>query len=137
MQRARFSRYFSVLVLLLYADEEPHPGRHVLLIEARDRIGGRTFSAEFDGQQWDIGGTWMHWHMPHVYSEISRYGLVDQLQVKKVLDDKHAYTTLRYEGGELNLSQAEEVGPTSRMSKQVLTELGEDERESDDNVLQC
>lgn len=78
----------------------------------------------------------MHWHMPHVYSEISRYGLVEQLQVKKVLNDKHAYTTLRYEGGEINLSQTEEVGPTSLSRKQVLIEPGENARESTDDVLQ-
>lgn len=91
------------------------------MIEARDRIGGRTFSADFDGQKWDIGGTWMHWFMPHVYSEISRYGLVDQLQTKKIINDKHNYTTLRYEGGEINLTPQEEVGPQILVLKRVLT----------------
>lgn len=79
------------------------------MLEARDRIGGRTFSAEFDGQQWDMGGTWMHWFMPHAYSEISRYGLVDQLQARKVVDKQREYTTLRHDGGEINLTVQEEA----------------------------
>lgn len=82
----------------------------MLLVEARDRIGGRTFSAEFgDGQQWDMGGTWMHWFMPHIYSEISRYDLVEQLQMKKLINDKNNFTSLRYDGGEINLSPDEDV----------------------------
>jgi hypothetical protein len=27
-----------------------------------------------------MGGTWVHWFQPHVYREISRYGLADQLE---------------------------------------------------------
>lgn len=68
---------------------------------------------EFDGQQWDMGGTWMHWTMPHVFSEVSRYGLVGQMEAKKVLNDKHEYTTLRYEGGETILRPTEEAGSKS------------------------
>lgn len=37
------------------------PGKRVLLIEARDRIGGR--------------GTWIHWQMPQIYREVSLYGM--------------------------------------------------------------
>jgi monoamine oxidase len=88
---------------------KPGTGHSVLLIEARDRIGGRTFSAEFDGQHWDMGGTWTHWHQPHVYNEISRYGLVEQLQIRTIINKKHDYTTLRYQGGDLNLSPEEEA----------------------------
>ncbi|KIW71913.1 hypothetical protein PV04_00140 [Phialophora macrospora] len=119
---ARRDKTYDVIVIgagyagLVACRELASRGRHVLLIEARDRIGGRTFSAEFDGQQWDIGGTWMHWFMPHVYSELSRYGLVEQLQMKKVLNKTRAYTTLRYEGGEINLSPEEEA----RMRREAL-----------------
>lgn len=79
-------------------------------MEARDRIGGRTFSADFDGQAWDIGGTWMHWTMPHVFNEITRYGLVDKLQMRKAANDWKAYHSLRCEDGRIvNLSLEEEV----------------------------
>jgi lysyl oxidase-like protein 2/3/4 len=33
----------------------------VLLIEARDRIGGRTFTARELGEEFEIGGQWVHW----------------------------------------------------------------------------
>lgn len=82
----------------------------MLLIEARDRIGGRTYSAELDGQQWDMGGTWMHWTMPHIYSEIQRYGLVDQLNMGKAIDQSNAYHTLKLQDGRLvTLSLEQEV----------------------------
>jgi phytoene dehydrogenase-like protein len=50
-------------------------GFDVLLLEARDRIGGRTFTAEVDGHLYEMGGTWVHWNQPHTYRELSRYGL--------------------------------------------------------------
>lgn len=33
----------------------------VLLIEARDRIGGRTWTAKAFGEEFEMGGTWVHW----------------------------------------------------------------------------
>jgi phytoene dehydrogenase-like protein len=82
-----------------------------LIVEARDRIGGRTFSTEFDGQQWDIGGTWMHWTMPHVFNELVRYGLVEQLKMTKPVNDKKAYMSLKCsDGGIVTLTPEEEVG---------------------------
>lgn len=50
-------------------------GMSVAILEARDRIGGRTFVAEVDGRNYEIGGTWIHWGQPHVWSELHRYGL--------------------------------------------------------------
>jgi monoamine oxidase len=50
-------------------------GRSVLLLEARDRLGGRTWSAEWDGIPIEYGGAWVHWHQPHTWSEITRAGL--------------------------------------------------------------
>lgn len=50
-------------------------GLRVAIVEARDRIGGRTFVAEQDGQKYEIGGTWIHWGQPYVWNEIHRYGL--------------------------------------------------------------
>lgn len=54
-------------------------GFSVLLLEARDRIGGRTFTAEVDGHLYEMGGTWVHWNQPHTYREMSRYGLTELL----------------------------------------------------------
>jgi len=50
-------------------------GGSVLLLEARDRLGGRTWSAEWDGIPVEFGGQWVHWHQPHTWSEITRAGL--------------------------------------------------------------
>ena len=50
-------------------------GVKTLLIEARNRLGGRTFTSKFAGHKTDLGGTWVGWLQPHVWSEINRYGL--------------------------------------------------------------
>ncbi|PYI03580.1 FAD/NAD(P)-binding domain-containing protein [Aspergillus sclerotiicarbonarius CBS 121057] len=49
-------------------------GYKVLLLEARDRIGGRTYTANVEGHLYEMGGTWVHWGQPHVYHEMHRYG---------------------------------------------------------------
>jgi monoamine oxidase len=50
-------------------------GRSVLVLEARERLGGRTWSTEWDGLRVEYGGAWVHWHQPHTWSEITRAGL--------------------------------------------------------------
>lgn len=50
-------------------------GRRVLLLEARDRLGGRTWTASWEGTIIEYGGGWVHWHQPHTWSEITRAGL--------------------------------------------------------------
>jgi monoamine oxidase len=50
-------------------------GRQVLLLEARDRLGGRTWTADWHGSPLEYGGAWVHWHQPHSWSELTRAGL--------------------------------------------------------------
>ena len=50
-------------------------GRRTLLLEARDRLGGRTWSAGWNGFPIEYGGAWVHWHQPHTFSELTRAGL--------------------------------------------------------------
>lgn len=50
-------------------------GRSVLLLEARDRLGGRTWTSDWGGTSIEYGGAWVHWHQPHTWSEITRAGL--------------------------------------------------------------
>ena len=50
-------------------------GRSVVLLEARDRLGGRTWTAQWDGFKIEYGGGWVHWHQPHTFSELTRAGL--------------------------------------------------------------
>jgi monoamine oxidase len=60
---------------LVAARELSLHNRRVLIIEARDRIGGRTFTTEVDNEKYEIGGAWIHWSQPHVWTEVTRYGL--------------------------------------------------------------
>ncbi|MFB7715375.1 flavin monoamine oxidase family protein [Streptomyces sp. NPDC056105] len=50
-------------------------GYSVVQLEARDRIGGRTFLGEAFGRSVDFGGTYVHWTQPHVWCELERYGI--------------------------------------------------------------
>ena len=51
-------------------------GMRVALLEARDRLGGRTWTRDTKlGRELDVGGTWVHWIQPHVWAEVTRYGL--------------------------------------------------------------
>jgi len=50
-------------------------GYRTVLLEARERLGGRTFTSELGGDSIELGGTWVHWAQPHVWAEIQRYGL--------------------------------------------------------------
>lgn len=50
-------------------------GYKTLILEARNRLGGRTFSSEFAGHKIELGGTWIHWSQPFVWAEKERYGL--------------------------------------------------------------
>ena len=59
-------------------------GYEVALLEARDRLGGRTWTSSLNGDVIELGGTWIHWHQPYVWSEITRYGI-------KVREDDWTY----------------------------------------------
>jgi monoamine oxidase len=50
-------------------------GLKTLILEARNRLGGRTFSAEFEGSPIELGGTWIHNTQPFVWAESQRYGM--------------------------------------------------------------
>lgn len=57
------------------AREFASAGMRTALIEARDRLGGRTWTTQFEGRQVELGGAWVHWRQPHVWSELTRYGI--------------------------------------------------------------
>lgn len=60
---------------LTAARELGSKGLRVAVVEARDRIGGRTLVADHGGQRYEVGGTWIHWGQPFVWAELHRYGL--------------------------------------------------------------
>lgn len=50
-------------------------GKRTLVLEARDRLGGRTWTDSFAGRSIELGGTWVHWMQPHIWAEITRYDI--------------------------------------------------------------
>jgi monoamine oxidase len=50
-------------------------GLDCLVLEARDRIGGRTYTAQRDGHLVELGGFDVHWLQAHTWAEVTRYGL--------------------------------------------------------------
>ncbi len=50
-------------------------GYSCAILEARNRLGGRTYSASLGDTQVELGGTWIHWMQPFVWAEVMRYGL--------------------------------------------------------------
>lgn len=56
------------------ARELAQAGRSVALLEAKDRLGGRTHSVEWHGETVELGGTWIHYLQACVWTELVRAG---------------------------------------------------------------
>jgi monoamine oxidase len=50
-------------------------GFSVLLLEARDRPGGRTYLEKALGDEIELGGAYVHWTQPHVWHELQKHGI--------------------------------------------------------------
>ncbi|OQV06630.1 hypothetical protein CLAIMM_11172 [Cladophialophora immunda] len=80
-------------------------GYSVALLEARSRVGGRTFVEKAFGGTVDLelGGAYVHWTQPHVWHELSRHKipLLPPLESNKCYwladDTVHSGTTAEYE----------------------------------------
>ena len=57
------------------ARELSRSGLKTLILEGRSRLGGRTFTSKLGGEKVELGGTWVHWTQPNVWTEIMHYGL--------------------------------------------------------------
>jgi monoamine oxidase len=64
---------------LTAARELRKPGRRVLILEGRDRLGGRVLTSEFAGTEVELGGAFVHWFQPHIYAEMTRYGISHEI----------------------------------------------------------
>ncbi|MEV4630616.1 FAD-dependent oxidoreductase [Micromonospora sp. NPDC049523] len=54
------------------ARELRRAGLRTLVLEARNRIGGRTWTDSFMGESIELGGSWVHETQTHIWQEISR-----------------------------------------------------------------
>ena len=50
-------------------------GLSVVVVEARDRIGGRTYTDDAIGRPVELGGAYVHWTQPNLWREMQRHGL--------------------------------------------------------------
>lgn len=57
------------------ARELAQAGRTVVLLEAKDRLGGRTNSVVWHGETVELGGTWVHYLQACVWHEVVRAGV--------------------------------------------------------------
>ena len=60
---------------LVSARELGNRGHKVVVLEARDRLGGRLWTEDRLGRKLELGGNWLHWTQPHAWAEVTRYGL--------------------------------------------------------------
>ncbi|CAI6029602.1 unnamed protein product [Clonostachys chloroleuca] len=104
-------------------------GKKTLLVEARDRLGGRTWHSTINGFNYEMGGTWIHWHMPHIYREVSHYGLQDDWVVTQVPGGKEDYCTLTTGDQQRNISHEEEADLCGRVFRIFCNLDGNDLRE--------
>lgn len=59
---------------LVASRELGRAGLAAVTLEARDRIGGRTWTDHRLGHDLEMGANWIHWVQPHVWAEATRYG---------------------------------------------------------------
>ncbi|KAJ9645050.1 hypothetical protein H2199_003054 [Coniosporium tulheliwenetii] len=67
-------------------------GLKVLLLEARDRIGGRSWSSNINGYSFEMGGTWVSWEQPHdalLVSGLHKFVNVDGAMGRKIIPFPH------------------------------------------------
>jgi hypothetical protein len=74
------SKVFHSLKNISHVVLNCHAGFKVLLLEARDRVGGRAWTSVVDGYSYEIGAAWLLWNQPHVFSQLSRYDMKDEIK---------------------------------------------------------
>lgn len=104
-------------------------GHKVLLVEARDRIGGRTWSSNLGGYPFEMGGTWVHWNQPFVYREISRYGLAGALENSHDFSRGCNRFVLTHSEGRKVMSRDDEAAMMDKVMKKFINVDGKFGRE--------
>ncbi|WP_042349426.1 flavin monoamine oxidase family protein [Bacillus massiliigorillae] len=100
---------------LVAARELEMLGHRVLVLEGRDRLGGRTWTDRRLGLDLEMGGTYVHWYQPHIWTEITRYGL----DIYRIPSAKKAYWIT---GGKLRSGAPQELNAIVKGSFERLME---------------
>ncbi|KAH8698948.1 amine oxidase [Talaromyces proteolyticus] len=91
--------------------------RSVLLLEARDRVGGRTYTLEDEdgsGFLFEMGGTWVTHHFAYVLKEMTRYNMHQDMIVSQHPGYENDYYTLNIDGVKPRKLSHEEAGQMLR-----------------------
>ena len=81
-------------------------GKHVLVLEAKDRVGGRTYTIEDEGLMWDLGGQWVATSQPHIMRTLEELGIEtypQYIEGNKVMQTKDGKVTVYSDEGFGNL----------------------------------
>lgn len=100
----------------------------MLLLEARDRVGGRTWSAEIEGTTFEMGGTWVSHVHGRLFAELQRYGLKDEITMTRTDEGGCAYFTLDTGSGSRKLSLKEAGDMTAKAWRVFINIDGNDGR---------
>lgn len=65
---------------LVAARELQMAGVDYVILEAKDRVGGRAWTEERMGRPLELGATWVHWFQAHTWTEIMRYGQRQEIE---------------------------------------------------------
>jgi hypothetical protein len=80
--------------------------------------------------QYEMGGTWIHWRMTHIYQEVSLYGLQNDWTVTQNPGSKEDYCTLTRGEKQRNMTHTEEEDIVGRVFKKFADVDGEDLRKT-------
>ncbi|OGM44145.1 hypothetical protein ABOM_006990 [Aspergillus bombycis] len=95
---------------LMAARDMTDCGLSVLMLEARDRVGGRTYTVESDGFLYEMGGTWVTHHMAYLFQEMTRYKLDRDLILTHDRQHANDYYTINVPGATPRKLPHEEAG---------------------------
>jgi NADPH-dependent 2,4-dienoyl-CoA reductase/sulfur reductase-like enzyme len=84
-------------------------GLKVLLLEGRDRIGGRSWSSNIGGYPFEMGGTWVHWGQANTWREILRYQMEKDVEMSFDFSNGVKHFELNTLQGTVTMSHEDEV----------------------------